>query len=239
MKISVCVHFIFPLDLWLPWGQGRDRLHYSNLVWLSRLVMPHTHKEGIKKCITYVIKLSLGSRLWRRFKSGLGEWLWLLLELRFRARASGLTPDTGFSWLEFPTRSRERECVGFLIGLSRWESRGEKRGAGKLLVSKHQKWSQTIYSLFCAPLLSKQTLKTWMESVWVWKQLSIRENDNVHLVKITCVTGMIAVKLSWDTFLYQQWRQVRPSLMLSSAPYFLTPLHLPALLFSFFMELVD
>lgn len=162
--VSTCVYFIFPLDLWLPRGQGQDWLDYSNLVWMSRLVTPQAHKEGIKKCITYVIRLSLGSRadsgkgskvVWGSWKENLpltftGVRLWGQKEW------SHTRPRVCLAWISY--QHQARECCGPSVWMrvKRREGRG---GAWQLLVIRHQKWSRA-FIVSSVYLLSKQTVKT-------------------------------------------------------------------------------
>lgn len=64
-------------------------------IWMSRLMLPHTHKGSVKRLISHIIRLSGGNQvgsnqLQRLFGSSvMGDWFWLLLWL-------GMGPDAGF-----------------------------------------------------------------------------------------------------------------------------------------------
>lgn len=79
------------------------------------------------------------SKFPKRFKNGLkeqeGELTLTLIELGCGARVSILTQGPGLLGLNFPPAPRDRVLVGFLLGFSRCESRGEKGAVSLKAVS--------------------------------------------------------------------------------------------------------
>lgn len=57
-------------------------------------------------------------------------------------------------------------------------------------------------------------------------QISVKDNDNLHLLKITCMIGNGYCENITGYFSVQQRRQVKRSLILSSTLHFPTPIFL-------------
>lgn len=116
-----------------------------NLVWMSKLMMPHIHQEDMKGLIAYIIQVSLESTaaLSSRFKivqesreRGLTRFFIIVMDGTSK-RAPGCRQ--GLGWLESPTAAKE-ELLGFLICLHRCRHKGKTEAWSLKAVSKHPKW---------------------------------------------------------------------------------------------------
>lgn len=121
----------------------------QNLVQLTRLTMSCMYQRSMKRFMTHIIRLSgessaasqAGLKCLERVRKG--HWLgfycgyWVGLEGDFLGRARACVIWT--SW------DQGRVIQAFLSACLVWGKRGRGRIRAWKIVSKHQKWSQTLY----------------------------------------------------------------------------------------------